>query len=144
MYQFGLLKLFQQLVLDILLHTTMKSISTAQHSSVISPITKSRPGLGKGTVGRISKEWDGNRENNSGSHPSKLSAHDKQSIFCQIKSGRLDNAVQATQFINSVILNPIHPQTVRNVLKESQFYSSTKQKAFMLKQTHCQRGLKFV
>jgi transposase len=103
------------------MHTTMKSISTAQHSSVISLLNEgysycqiqARTGLGKGTVGRISKEWDGIKENNFGSHPSKLSACDKQSIFCQIKSGRLDNAVQATQFINSVILNPIHPQTVR-------------------------------
>ena len=42
-YQFGLLKLFQQL-LDILPHTTMKSISTAQHSAVSSLIAKSRPG----------------------------------------------------------------------------------------------------
>ena len=129
----------------------MKSISTAQRSSVISLLNEgyshhqiqARTGLGKGTVGRISKEWDGSKENNSGGRPSKLSAHDKQSIICQIKSGRLDNAVQATQFINSVIPNPIYPQTVRNVLKESGLYSSTKKKAFMLKQTHHQKWLKF-
>ena len=90
-------------------------------------------------MGRISKEWDGNKENNAGGCSSKLSAHDKQSIICQIKSGRLDNAVQATQFINSVVPNPIHLQSV----KESVFYSATKKKAPMLKQTHHQRWLKF-
>ena len=129
----------------------MKSISTAQHSSVISLLNEgyshhqiqARTGLGKGTVGRISKEWDGNKENYPGGHPSKLSACDKQSIIHQIEPGRLDNAVQATQFINSVITNPIHPQTVTNALKESGFHSATKKKVPMLKQTHHQRWLTF-
>ena len=86
---------------------------------------------------------EGNKENNPGGHPSKLSACDKQSIICQISSGKLDNAVQATQFINSIIPNPITPQTVRNTLKESGFYSVMKKKVLMLKLTHRQRRLKF-
>ena len=61
------------------LTTIMKSISTAQRSSIISLLNEryshhqiqARTGLRKGTVGRISKEWDGNKENNSGGHPSK-------------------------------------------------------------------------
>ena len=107
----------------------MKSISTAQHLSIISLLNEgyshhqiqARTGLRKGIVGRIGKKWNGNKENNS---------------------GRLDNAVQATQFINSVIPNSIHSQIVGNVLNESGFYSSTKKKAPMLKQTHHQRQLK--
>ena len=35
-------------------------------------------------------------KNNPGGCPSKLSAHDKQSIVRQIKSGKLENAVEAT------------------------------------------------
>jgi len=134
-----------------LLTTIMKSISAAQHSFVVSLLKdgyshcqiQSRTGLGRGTVGRISKEVEMNKENNSGGRPSKLSAHDKQSIVHQISSGKLDNAVQATQFINIIIPSPFTPQTVRNTLKESGFYSATKKKVPMLKLTHGQRWLKF-
>jgi transposase len=119
----------------------MKAISTAQYNSVVSLLNegysqhqiKEKTGVGKGTIGRISKEVEGNKENNLGGHPFKLSICDKQSIICQIKSGRLDNAVQATQFINGIIPNPVTPQTVRNSLKESQFYAATKRKVPLLK-----------
>ena len=129
----------------------MKSISAEKHSSVVSLLNEgyshhqiqARTGLGKGTIGRISKEVEGDKENHSGGHPSKLSPHDKQSILHQIRSGRLDNAVQATQFINSTIPNPITPQTVRNVLKEAGFRSATKKKVPMLKGTHHEQCLKF-
>jgi hypothetical protein len=87
----------------------------------------------KGTISRISKEVDGNKENNPGGHLSKLSAHDKQSIVHQINSGKLENAVEATQFINGIIPNSFTPQTVRNALKESGFYSATKKKTPLLK-----------
>ena len=105
----------------------MKAISAAQHHSVVSLLNegysqhqiKDKTGPWNGTFGRISKEVDGNKENNLGGYPSKLSAHDKQSIVHQIKSGKLDNAVQATQFINGLIPNPVTPQTVRNALKEN-------------------------
>ena len=43
---------------------------------------QARTGLVKGTVGRIGKEVERNKENNSGGHPSKLSACDKQLIVC--------------------------------------------------------------
>jgi len=145
LYQFGMLKFVQSP--SWLLTTIIKSISTAQCSSVVSLLKdgyshcqiQSRTGLGKGTVGRISNEVEMNKENNSGGRPSKLSACDKQSIVHQISSGKLDNTVQATQFINSIIHSPFTPQTVRNTLKESGFYSATKKKVPMLKLTHCQR-----
>src|SRR6267154_4164062 len=105
----------------------MKATSAAQQNLTYAQRQiKANTGLGKGTISRISKEVDGNKENNLGGHPSKLSARDKQSIVCQIKSGKLENAVEATQFINGIIPNPVTPQTVRNALKESRFYSVTK------------------
>ena len=63
----------------------MKAISAAQHSSVISLLNEGyslcqiqdRTGLGKSTVGRISKEVLGDKENCPRGHrPSKLSSHD--------------------------------------------------------------------
>ena len=117
----------------------MKSISAKKHSSVVSLLNEgyshhriqARMGLGKGTIGRISREVEGDKENHPGGCPSKLS-HNKQSIICQIRSGKLDNAVQATQFINSTISSSVTPQTVRNVLKEAGFRSATKKKVSML------------
>jgi hypothetical protein len=72
-----------------------------------------------GNIRKINKEFDFNKENNHGGCHFKLSAHDKQSIICQITSGKLDNAVQATQFINNTLTNPVHSQTVINALKEA-------------------------
>jgi hypothetical protein len=61
----------------------------------------------------------------------------------QITTGKLDNAVQATKFINNIISNPVHPQTVRNVLKEHHFKSVVKKKCPLLKYHHRQAHLKF-
>jgi transposase len=124
----------------------MKSISSEKYSSVVSLLNEgysqcqiqARTGLGKGTIGRISKEVEGDKENHPGGCPSKLSPQDKQSILRQITSGKLDNAVQATQFINSTISTPVTPQTVRNVLKEAGLRSATKKKVPMLKGSHRQ------
>ena len=129
----------------------MKAIFTAQHSSVISLLNEGhslcqiqdRTGLRKSTVGRISKEVLGDKENCPRGCPSKLSSRDQHSIIQQIRSGRLDNAVQVTQFINSTVTTPVTPQTVRNVLKKSGFYSATKKKVPMLKKTHRQKRLEF-
>ena len=76
-------------------------------------------------------------------HSSKLSTHDKQSIVRQINSWRHDNAVEVANFINFTLTHPVHPQTVRNGLKEAGIHSASKKKVPMLKLTHHQRPLKF-
>ena len=94
----------------------MRPISTAKCSSVLSLLEKGyshhqihdKTGVGMGTISRIGREVNTNKENNSGGHPAKLSARDKQSIFCQFTSGKFDNAVQATNFINSTLSQPVH------------------------------------
>ena len=129
----------------------MRPTSAAKRSSVLSLLNEgyshreiqSRTGVGKGTIYRISKEVDGDKENHPGGQPSKLTPRDKQSILRQITTGRLDNAVQATQYINSIIPNPVTPQTVRNVLKSDGLYAATKKKVPMLKHVHRQKQLKF-
>ena len=129
----------------------MKATSAANHASVLSLLEQGysvrdierRTGLGKSTVGRIKKEVDTGKENNTGGRPSKLSARDKTSIIRQIQSGKLDNAVQAIHFINSTLLQPVHPQTVRRALQEGGFQSATKKKVPMLKKTHRQKWLEF-
>ena len=122
----------------------MRPISAAQHNSVVSllnegyshPQIQAGTGLEEGTVRRISKEVEENKENHPGGCPSKLSTRNKQSIVCQITTGKLDNAVQATQFINSIIPYPVSSQTFRRMLKEAGLHSATKKKVPILKGTH--------
>ena len=102
-----------------------------------------RTGLGRSIVRRISKEVLGDKENSPRGCPSKLSSHEQHSIIRQIRSRRLDNAVQVTQFINFTITTPVTLQTVRNVLKKSGFHSATKKNVPMLKKTHKQKRLEF-
>ena len=91
-------------------------ISSAKCLTVISLLQEgysvhqiqSQTDLRKSTIGRIKKKVDKNKENSKGGRSSKLSAYNKQSIIHQITSGKLDNAVQATHFINDILpnLNP--------------------------------------
>jgi transposase len=129
----------------------MKPTSLNQHSIVLSLLQEgyslhqiqSKTGLGKSTIGRIKKEMDGDKENSKGGRPPKLSPIDKRSITRQITSGRLDNAVEAAQFINNILPNPVTPQTIRNILKQDQFYSIVKKKRPLLKKEHRREHLKF-
>jgi transposase len=129
----------------------MRPTSSTQRSSVISLLhegyslhqIQSRTGLGKSTIGRIKKEIDGDKENSKGGRSSKLSPGDKQFILRQITTGRLNNAVQATSFINNIIPSPVTPQTVRNVLKANNFHSVVKKKCPLLKRQHRINHLKF-
>ncbi|KAG5735617.1 hypothetical protein E4T56_gene6944 [Termitomyces sp. T112] len=104
----------------------MKATSPAQCSTVASLLAQgyslcqieAKTDLGKSTIGRISRELEVDKENHPGGCPAKLTPHNKQAIVQQISTGRLDTAVQATNFINNIISNPVSPQTVWNVLKE--------------------------
>ena len=129
----------------------MRPIPAAQCSSVVSLLNegyshcqiKEITCLPKGMVGNISKELEEDKENHLWGQPSKLSACDKKSIVCQITTGKLDNAVQATHFIKSIIPNPVNPQTVRNGLKEDGLCLAMKKKVLMLKAAHHVHCLKF-
>jgi len=129
----------------------MKPISSSQRSTIISLLEEdyslcqiqSKTGIGRSTIGRVKQEIDGNKENSKGGRPSKLSPRNKQAIIRQITTGRMDNAVQATQYINNIIPSPVSPQTVRNALKKDSFHAVVKQKRPLLKKTHRQARLKF-
>ncbi|KAH0587214.1 hypothetical protein H2248_006022 [Termitomyces sp. 'cryptogamus'] len=100
----------------------MKATSLAQCSTISSLLAQryslhhieAKTGLGKSTIRRIDRELEVDKENHLGGCPAKLTPHDKQAIVQQISTGRLDTAVQATNFINHIISNPVSPQTVWN------------------------------
>ena len=69
--------------------TTMRPISAAKRSSVLSLLEQgysyhqihNKTSISLGTISKIGKEVDANKENTPGGHPSKLSTCDKQSII---------------------------------------------------------------
>jgi len=75
-------------------------------------------------------------------HPSRLTPTDKRAIVHHIISGKADNAIQATQSINSIITNSVSHQTVRNTLKSAQLKAVFKKKP-LLPATHRKRRLAF-
>ena len=129
----------------------MRPILSTKHSSVVSLLQEGytlrqiedKTGVGKSTIGRIKREVDGNKENSKGGRPSKLTPRDQQSIIRQITTGKLDNAVQATHYINNILPNPVTSQTVRNALKHNDFRSVVKQKRPLLKKAHRLERLRF-
>ena len=116
----------------------MQPTSSGKHFSLLQQgyslhQIQSKTGLGKSTIGRIRKEVDRDKENGKGGYLTKLSSDDKWSIIHQINSRRLDNTVEATHFINSIIPNPIMPQTVRNILKQDDFCAVVKKNILLLR-----------
>jgi transposase len=93
---------------------------------------QSKTGLGKSTISRIKKEMGWDKENSKEGCSSKLSPRNKQLIIHQITTGKLNNAVQAANFINNTLPNPVTPQTVRNVLKENNYHSVINKKCPLL------------
>ena len=58
-------------------------------------------------------------KNHQGGRPSKLYSTDQKSIINQIFTGKIDNAIQATNYTNAIIQHSFHSQTVRNILKRT-------------------------
>ena len=96
-------------------------------------------GISKTTASRINKTYTEDEENNKGGGPSKLSAADQRRIISKITTGQLDNAVQATHFINNIIQDPVNPQTVRKSLKKANFRAVVKAKKPLLTKAHRER-----
>lgn len=129
----------------------MKSITKDQENSIISLASQglscrhiaAATGLGKSTIARHLKTALPDRKKLSAGRSSKLTSRDKHAIIHQIITGKVDNAVQATKFINSVTTTPVHPQTVRNTLKSAGLRAVTKKKKPLLKLVHRQSRLAF-
>ena len=87
LYQFGMLNLVP--LPSWHLTTTLRPISSAQRSSILSLLEKKYPhrqihdktGIEMGTISRIGREVNFNKENNSGGRPAKLSTCVTSSLF---------------------------------------------------------------
>ena len=123
---------------------TIQPIHSDKHQTIISLLQSGhscrqiarKTGISKSTIGRIAKKVETIKENITTGCPFKLSPLDKRRIIYQIESGKLDNAVQATDSINSINTHPISPQTVRNALKKDNMKAVVKKKQPLLKPVH--------
>ena len=114
----------------------MKAISPLKREQAISLLQKglsnrkvaSITGLSQATISRIAQETEVDKENLNGGCPSKLSPADQRRIMHKITSGQLDNAVQATHYINSINKYDVSPSTVRRTLKQYGFKAVVKAK----------------
>jgi transposase len=129
----------------------MRAISSADRQNVISLLLSSHSirkvasitGISKSTVGSISQGLQISNRNNKEGRPPKLSKYDQRRIIAQITHGKMDNAVQVTEHINSIIQQPVSTQCVRNVLKKHAFKAVVKVKKPLLKMKHRKNRLAF-
>ena len=129
----------------------MKHLSTIQRDNILSLASldiscrqiASQTGIGKSTVARVLHEIQPEKEKHHGGHPSKLFPTNKQAVVQQIITDKVNNAVQATHFINSIISSPVSSQTVRNTLGEASFKAVVKKKKPPLFAVHRKRRLAF-
>ena len=101
-------------------------------------------GLSKSTISGIAQKIDIDEENLKGVCPSKLSPADQRRIIDQITSGKLDNAVQATHYINSINQNHASSKIIRRTLKQHVFKAVVKAKRPLLQAQHRKTRLSFV
>ena len=94
-------------------------------------------------MARVLQEIQPKKENHHGGCPSKPSPINKCAIVKQIITGKANNAVEATHFINSIISTPVCSQTVRNTLKETSLKAVVKKKQPLLTIAHKKRRLAF-
>jgi transposase len=129
----------------------MKAISPLKREQAISLLQNglsnrnvaSITGVSKSTISRIAQEMDIDKENLKGGCPSKLSPTDQRRIIHSITSGKLDNAVQATHFINSINESHVSSKTVRRTLKQHGLKAVVKAKRPLLKAQHRKARLSF-
>src|ERR1700754_2883409 len=115
---------------------TMYPIPSDKHQIIISLLLSGvytreierKTGIGKLTVGRTSKEVEPDKENIKKGRLPKLSPLDKRRIINQIESGKLGDAVQASEFIISINTIQTRPQTARIAMKEGNMKSVVKKK----------------
>lgn len=129
----------------------MHPISKAKHQTVVSMLLagesfrdiEKKTGVGKSSVGKIRIKEGLNNENIKMGRKPKLTLWDRRRLSSQFESGKLDNAVQATEYINSINTTQVTPQTVRNALKEDGMKAVAKQKRPLLKKAHRKARLNF-
>lgn len=136
-------------------YTTMHPIPPALYDDIASALLSTslsrssiarKMGCSPSTITSVAKNVVPDKENHHGGRPKKLSATDQRAIRAQVnlgKAGKADNAVEITREVNQALEDPVHPQTVRNVLKAGNFAAYIKQDRPKLQPRHIKARLDF-
>ena len=95
-----------------------------------------RTGISKSKVGEVRKDMDLEATSIKKGRPTKLSQADDRMIARIIRSGKADNAVQATQTLNKHLEYEVSSSTVRRSLKRQGMKAVVKKKKPMLSALH--------
>src|SRR5262249_52903457 len=103
----------------------------------------SKLGVGRSTVARTLHTLLPNYHTPLTGCPSKLSSTDQYAVIAQVKTGKASNAVQARNYINSIISESVSSQTIRSILKKHSFKAMVKKKKPLLSTRHRRARLAF-
>ena len=114
----------------------MRSLSAIQKSTILSQLDSghsicsvaSSIGVGIDTISRLRSKEHSNLQKSTGGHPSKLSSTNIHYAQHLITSGKVDNAVQVTRALTTIINQPLSANTVRLHLKNAGMKAVVKSK----------------
>lgn len=129
----------------------MKPIGENKHNNIKALLQKgisirkiaSQTGVSKSKIGEIRKALGLDPSLAKQGAPKKMTEKDDRLAARLIRSGQVDTAVQATQYLNSIAKNTLNPQTVRNHLKKMGMRSVVKKKKPLLSKFHQKAQLNF-
>ena len=114
----------------------MRSLSATQKSTILSQLdfghsihsVASSIGFGIATISRLHSKECSNLQKSTGGHPSKLSSTNIHYAQHLITSGKVDNAVQVTRALTTIINQPLSANTVHLHLKNAGMKAVVKSK----------------
>lgn len=129
----------------------MKKHSSTLIASVIQQLRAGIPhrdiavstGIGLGSITKIRSEHCPDLPKSSGGRPSTLSLNDASYAVNLMKRGRAKNAVQAAKALSDITNRPVHPQVVRNHLKQAGAKAGKKKKKPKLNKEQIKKRLDF-
>ena len=129
----------------------MRSLSAIQKSTILSQLDSghsicsiaSSMGIGIATISRLHSKEHSNLQKSTGGHPSKLSSTNMHYAQHLITFGKVDNAVQVTRALTTIINQPLSANTVRLHLKNAGMKAVVKSKHPFLSTRHHKAHLDF-
>jgi transposase len=129
----------------------MKCLSAAKVDSIIQLLKSGHSGhyissyfgVSIGTISKIRQKHCPDLPKSSGGRPSKLSPTNIHHVVKLMERGKIENAVQGTRELRSIINQPLTSQTVRRGLKEAGLKAVVKKKKPLLKPRHRKERLDF-
>jgi transposase len=133
------------------LATPMKQLSPETRNLIINGLKNGLPATKTATMYAVSRSSVNNIrkvhlptiQKSRGGRPQKLTVREKRKLVRLITSGEVDTAVEAQRQLTGDTGKAVHPDTIRNVLKEEGMRSFVKPKKPLLAKRHVRQRLAF-